>query len=423
MPTKRRDFIKQGIGLAAVSLVLPRVWLTEARGRTAAPNRKVFVVVGFSGGNDGLNTVIPYTDSRYSQLRPTLALKESDLKDAQERSTIISDRFGLHPSLGAIKGLYDQNRVAIVHGAGLPAPNLSHFDATRIWYTARAEGGRGAGWLGRYVDAVLAEPEMPALSVTSFLPGALSADERVIPAVPAASSSDPFFGNSLSFQTDPAHPGDRPNRIKVLGDNNRRSFPEESFQSHIAATGQELIRSAEKVNNAVLAYESSVVYPSGSNFASAMQMAAQAIIGIPELSLVYVTLGGFDTHARQKEDHALLLQNFSEATKSFYDDMAEHGMEDVLMMQFSEFGRRPMENKSLGTDHGTASTMFVIGKAVRGGIYGEQPSLEAAALDDRDNLKTAVDFRSVYATILDGFLDIDSESILGERFENIGFLG
>jgi uncharacterized protein (DUF1501 family) len=188
------------------------------------------------------------------------------------------------------------------------------------------------------------------------------------------------------------------------------------------------------VQSAIVNYRSSVVYPQGNPLASGLRMLAQILTTIPEASLVYAQLGGFDTHADQVDHpnnqvnkfggwHSTLLRWFSEGVKAFYDDMVEHQMaDDVLMMQWSEFGRRPDENASIGTDHGTTAPLFLFGNPVKKGIYGEYPSLAATELDEAGNPKFKVDFRAVYATILDRWLGVPSRDVLGATFENIGFL-
>jgi uncharacterized protein (DUF1501 family) len=209
-----------------------------------------------------------------------------------------------------------------------------------------------------------------------------------------------------------------------------------TFLGSINSTAFESLRGAQQVQRSISGYSSSVSYPAGNPLAVGLQMAAQLMTTIPEASLLYVQMGGFDNHSNQIGDrqgdgsnkmigdHATLLRWFSEAVKLFHDDLTEHGLADqVLMMQWSEFGRRPGENASLGTDHGTAAPIFIIGNPVSGGLYGEQPSLAAIELDLAGNVKFKVDFREVYATILDRWLAADSKAVLGEQYSNLGFLG
>jgi uncharacterized protein (DUF1501 family) len=424
--------------MVTVSLVMPKIWLTEARAQNAPPNpnRKIFVVIQLNGGNDGLNTVIPYTNSRYHSLRPNLAFKETDLTDAQGRSTIISNEFGLHPSLTEIKDLYDAQKVAIVNGVGYPNPNLSHFLSMDIWHTANTNGGQGSGWLGKYADqALLGQPGLSAVSVGGQLPKSFFADKVVIPNITTPRGAAQSFAE-YDYLTDARFPGDRNNQLNTFNSTNRRDFATGSFADAIASTSVDAVGGAAQVQASVKTYTSSITYPTAPNqLAVALKMVAQLITTIPEANLLYVNLGGFDHHSDEigsqaaPEDkkvgqHATLLRYFSQGVKAFYDDLAQHGLADkTLIMQWSEFGRRPNENASFGTDHGTASNLFIIGDPVTGGLFGEQPSLEAIALDQAGNMRFNVDFRAVYAEILNKWLGVDSRAVLGADYPNIGFLG
>lgn len=419
MATTRRQFIKRSAQFVSLSVVLPKVWLTNAHAQSlpADPNRRILVVIQLLGGNDGLNTVVPYTDSRYYSLRPTLALKESDLKDSQGRSTVISNAFALNPNLEKIKEIYDQSRVAIVQGVGYPNPSGSHFESTDIWQTAN-ESGKGRGWLGRYADQTVTDPSaLAAVAFSLSVPKSLSADRVVTP------NLVPTNLNIFDFETDLQFPANRANRLNVFKANVSRSFPAESVSSSIARSGLVTINNVERIKAAASGFASSVTYPQNEPLALSLKLAAQIITAIPEANLLYVPWGFFDHHSDQARFHPLYLRQYSEAVKAFYDDLAERGFaNNTVILQWSEFGRRPEENGSAGTDHGAASSIFIMGNPVRGGLYGQQPSLAATQLDSTGNMKFTVDFRSVYATILDKWLGVDSQSILGAKFENLGFL-
>jgi uncharacterized protein (DUF1501 family) len=430
MPTTRRQFIKRSAGAVTVSLVMPGTLLREARAEQAQANtNRKFVVIQLAGGNDGLNTVIPYTNSRYHSLRPTLSWKESELKDSEGRSTIISNDFGLHPAMSKIKQLYDQQRVAIVLGVGYPDSTLSHFLSMDIWHTADTSGLASKGWLGRYADiALLGQPGLPAAALGNLdTPKTFNASKVVVPNI--------LNFEIYNFLGDPAYPNDYTNQINTFNFGASRVFDETSLLGTINKAAFESVQGAQLVQRNVNNYRSSIVYPQQNPLAVGLRMVAQLITTIPEAYLLYVQLGGFDHHADQVDhpngqpnkiagQHNLLLRWFSEAVSLFYDDMAEHGLaDDVIMMQWSEFGRRPQENASFGTDHGTSSQMFIIGNPVRGGLYGEQPSLAATELDLAGNPKFHVDFREVYATILDRWLGADSREVLGAQYQNTGFLG
>jgi uncharacterized protein (DUF1501 family) len=423
MATTRRQFIKRGLGMVTLSVALPGVWLKRARAQSPDPDRKILIVLEMIGGNDGLNTVIPYTDSRYHSFRPTLGFKEAELKDAQGRATIISERFGLHPSMGRMKDLYDAGKVAIVQGVGYPEPSLSHFLSADIWHTTNPTG-RGEGWLGRWAEAALAgKSGLSAVSIGGRPPKTFSSNEIVIPNI---ANFDTY-----SFQTDQKYGSNRTNKLNAFNTIYNRSFPGNGFADALSNVGLDAVTGAGRVGSAPANYRSTVAYPVNNPVAAGFKMLAQIITMIPEANMLYVQMGFFDHHALQiagptsklTGQHAQLLQQFSDAVKAFYDDMIEHELVDkVLIMQWSEFGRRPNENNSLGTDHGTASSLFIIGNPVAGGIYGQQPSLEATALDEAGNLKFTVDFRSVYATVIDRWLGGESREVLGAQYEDLGFI-
>ncbi|MBI3651853.1 MAG: DUF1501 domain-containing protein [Acidobacteria bacterium] len=428
MPTTRREFIKRSAGAVSVGLVLPSLLLSEARGQSAETDKRKLVIIQFAGGNDGLNTVIPYTDARYQALRPNLGFKDIDLQPASGISTLISNEFGLHPALSEIKSLWDQNKVAITLGVGYPNANLSHFLSMDIWHTADTTGLAGQGWLGKYADlALLGKAGLAAASIGGESPKTFYANKLVIPNI----INFQFY----NFLTDPGYPGDSRNQLNTFNTAATRVLPADSFLGTINRTAFESVASAQKVQAAISSYQSSVSYNPQNPLAVALQMLAQIITTMPEASLLYVQLGGFDNHASQVAnnngrvnklagDHYRLLRYFSEGVKTFYDDLVEHNMADeVLIMQWSEFGRRPGENASYGSDHGTVAPMFLIGNPVRGGLYGQQPSLAATALDEAGNPKFKVDFRAVYATILSRWLNAEARAVLGASYENIGFLG
>jgi uncharacterized protein (DUF1501 family) len=432
MPVTRRQFIKRSAGMVTVGLVLPKLWLGEAHGEQPSfnPKRK-FVVIQLAGGNDGFNTVIPYTDPRYYSLRPTLSFKESELKDGTGRSTILNDGpFGLHPAMSEIKDLYDQRKVAIVLGAGYPNPTLSHFLSMDIWHTADTSGLGSRGWLGRYADiALVGAPSLSAVSIGSLdLPRSLSASTVVVPSI--------LNFSLYNFLADPGYSGDYANQLNAFNEAASRPFATDTFLGAINKTAFESVQGAQQVQSSINNYTSSVVYPSNNPLAVGLQMVAQLMTTIPEASLLYVSMGGFDNHSDQIGnrndrtnkligDHALLLRWFSQAVRLFYDDLQEHNLaDDVLMMQWSEFGRRPGENASFGTDHGTAAPVLIIGNPVHGGLYGSQPSLAASVLDSNGgNTEFTTDFREVYSTILDKWLNVDSKAVLGAQYSNAGFLG
>lgn len=422
MPINRRQFIKQSLGAVSVGLVMPKIFFGKPL--PADNDRKILVIVEFAGGNDGLNTVIPYADPRYASLRPTLSFKDSELKDAQGRSTIISNELGLHPSMGKLKELYDAGKVAVVLGVGYPDPNGSHFESADIWHTGKLENRRSEGWLGRYAElALLGKPGLPAMAVDDRLPKTFASGKVVIPNIPNF--------EDYGLQTDDFYPDNRNNKINTVLALQNRGFAPDSFVGRQARIGFDAVTGSLQFRSALDTYTSTIEYPENNGLADGLRMLAQIITTMPESNLLYLQVGGFDTHSTQINpadkfmgQHASLLQDFSDGVKAFYDDMAEHNLADkVVLMQWSEFGRRPNENASFGTDHGTASSLFVIGGGVHGGVYGRQPSLDVTKLDDAENMVFNVDFRSAYATILDRWLGSDPKAVLGDQFEDLGFLG
>jgi len=426
MTTNRRQFIKQSLTAVGTGLMAPRIFFSAVRARSpqSNPDRRILVVIELSGGNDGLNTVIPYTDSRYFALRPTLSFKDTELKDPQGNSTIISNQFGLHPSMGKLKQLYDAGKVAIVRGVGYPDPSGSHFESADIWHAGETGQLRLDGWLGRYADQALqGRPGLTAIAVDDRLPKTLLSSQVVIPSVPSF--------QDYGAQTDDGFSDNRPNKLNALLALHSRNFAPGSFIGREAQIGYDAVNGSIQFQSALQGYTSAAQYPDNNDLADGLKMLAQVITTIPEVSLLYLQTGGYDTHSDQIANnnkltgqHAGLLQDFSDAVDAFHRDLAGHQLADkVIIFQWSEFGRRPGENASHGTDHGAASSIFVIGDAVRGGLYGQQPSLAATELDDAGNPKFKVDFRSVYATILNKWLGGDPRQVLGGDFENVGFLG
>ena len=437
MAINRRQFIKRSASAVTVSLMMPKLWLGQAHGQgISAAGRKIFVVIQLSGGNDGLNTVVPYTDSRLSQPAARSRIqrhgtqgREGQFDYSGQRAFRIAS--GAQRNERALRRGQSCRRV----GRGLSGlePLALPFDGHME--TADIVGGKGSGWLGKYADQkLLGQSSLSAVNIGGSLPKAFFADDVVVPSISSFAK--------YTYQTDTRFAGDRNNQINTFHATNQRDFADGSFEKAIAEASVGAVDGAAQLKAAVDTYTSPVVYPSGADFsnkavqfAGAMKMAAQIITTVPEANLVYVQMGGFDNHSQEigtaadnftdktKGEHADLLKALSLGVKAFYDDMTAHNLADnVVMMTFSEFGRRPNENASHGSDHGTASSLFVIGNPVQGGrLYGEQPSL--TDLDAARNLKFKVDFRSVYATILDKWLGADSQSILGAQFGNIGFLG
>jgi len=364
----------------------------------------ILVVVQMSGGNDGLNTVVPYGLDGYYQARPNLGIKATDVLP-------LTDQVGLHPAMGKIQELYQQGQVGIVQGAGYANPILSHFRAMDIWQTAAPDSYESRGWLANYLASTPIDDGNPifAASITGELARALYGNNVAVPTIASM--------QAYQFRTDSRYAADRPNQLSYASWAYGQSYSD-PLQAHVARTGANAITSSESVQASTTAYNSTISYP---NFplANSLKTIAQLMAAELGTRIYYTSFGGFDTHSGQANNHARLLTGFSDSVAAFLDDATQMGKADrVLMVTFSEFGRRVKENGSNGTDHGTAAPMFVIGRQVKGGLYGDHPSL--TALDDNRNLIYGVDFRSVYGTALDGWLGADHSLALGARYENVG---
>jgi uncharacterized protein (DUF1501 family) len=398
----RREFLKYGTtGLSALALrrAVPSVFAQAAKESAAADrNDRVLVVIELTGGNDGLNTAIPFEDDRYYENRPTLSIGRGDVIK-------LSDEVGLHPRLAPLGELYRQGKVAAIRGVGYPQPDRSHFRSMEIWHTASTDAKPpNDGWLGRYLDGTTQSgtgPDLRGLALTGELPQALRA-ERVV--VPVASRLD-------ALPAADATPKARLRRQLI-------ALPGESNEEIGFLRGQATIAcgAAEQLRKAATQYRSTVQYPSG-ELGPQLQRAAQIIAADVGARVLFASQGGYDTHAAQADVQANLLGELAAALAAFQSDLTALKVADrTTVFVFSEFGRRVEENASLGTDHGAASCSFLIGAKVNGGLAGRYPSLES--LDEGDLIYTT-DFRSVYATLLEEWLGCPSEKLLGGKFATL----
>jgi len=417
----RRAMIKDGLLAVSAGMILPSVFARAVRaahnaaqeGNTwaQAAQQRTLIVVQMAGGNDGLNTIVPYTDGAYYQARPTLAVKPADVIP-------LNDRLGMHPALAAFKPLWQAGKLAVVEGVGYPNPNLSHFVAMDIWQTLDLNGQGASGWLGKYVSGLVDQDGHPfqSLAVGSALPTALRALNADVPVV-----ADP---KSYRLLPDPAAPKQQTSaadaRVRTLlklYNTYPRSAP---YAALLDATAQTAVQGSQTLESAATQYTPAAQYPT-TNFARGLQVLAEVIAQGLGLRVGYVTIGGFDTHAGQAKTHETLMTDLSEGLAAFYADLQAHNAADnVVVMTWSEFGRRVHENGNAGTDHGTAAPLFVLGSAVRGGIFGEPPDLNK--LDNAGNLNFTVDFRSVYATVLDRWLGAPAGAVLGGSYGDQAFL-
>ena len=365
------------------------------------------VVVQLSGGNDALNTVVPYTNGIYQDSRTAIRLEEHEVLD-------LNGKLGLHPSMGPIKNLYDQGNVAIVNGIGYPKPNRSHFRSMDIWHTAESVDVAPDGWLGRAIREIDPEHQNVVAGVNfgRGLPRALHCK-----GVPVAS-----VGNLATYGLMPDIE-DMETRDLALNIFTRMYGPREGRDAILEAigdTGMSAYLGADILRAAPEQYRSSVEY--GDNMiAQQMKDIAQVLCADVGTRVFYTQHGSYDTHSGELLNHATLWDELANAVGDFYADLEEHGLEDdAVVMVFSEFGRRIDDNGS-GTDHGSGGVAFVMGSNVKGGLYGEYPSLEPRDQVEGD-MAYNNDFRGLYATLLDDWMGVDPNPILGGNFEQFDMI-
>ena len=390
----RRDLL-QALGALGITAGLP---IASTRAATGGEKR-ILVVVELSGANDGLNTLVPYTDDAYFRLRPTIGLRA-------DRVRKVDDRYGFNPSMSGFERLYKDGKMAIVHGCGYPQQPLSHFQSMAYWHTAVPNGGERFGWLGRVADAI--DPQL----TPNFLVNIAERQSLAVQSehhVPVVFDEPERFARKGLLQSRPL----LDNPTVTDGTNVSRQYLDK-----VAASARE---ASQLVRAAWDNYKTPVDY--GLRSLDLNKVAAMINAGLSS-RLFYVSFrhNAFDTHVQQNEQHGRLLSYASDAIASFMKDMDRIGRaNDVTLLVFSEFGRRVAENTSLGTDHGTANHMYVIGKSVEGGHYGEPPSL--THLDADGNLKFTTDFRRVYASLIEGWLQHESKVLLGGDFKAFPLFG
>ena len=421
-PLTRREFLHHGVALVSTAATVPAFLHTSALAVTdpdsavaskpGVPDHRVLVVVQLSGGNDGLNTVIPVGEKAYYDGRPTIAIAARDALGLDERKGV-----GLHPSLTGLKGLFDEGLAAVVQGVGYPNPNRSHFASMDIWHAGDTLDGsnagvpKGTGWIGRSLDGkgggdASAAPLDSTACVCIGDEAPIAAQGRRFAPV-AFESAALFRWTGQDLHPALAGPYDQINRGGVLG-----SAPATGAAAFVQRTALDAQLASDRIRAAV-ANKPVTSFPNGS-LANQLRMVAAMIRAELPTRVYYVAQGGYDTHAGQPNRHANLLAELGNALAAFQTEMRAIGAaERVLTMTFSEFGRRVRQNASAGTDHGAAGPMFLVGPTVRPGVLSDHPSL--TRLDNGD-LAHTVDFRSVYATVIDQWLGADSTAVLGRRF-------
>jgi uncharacterized protein (DUF1501 family) len=434
----RREFLKKGLTVAAAGLTVPSfitrtAWalndprdIQRVRSVPGVPDDRILVVLQLAGGNDGLNTIVPYAHDDYYRLRPTLGIpKEQVLR--------LNDEIGMHPQLTGLKSLYDDGKLAIVQGVGYPNPNRSHFRSMEIWETASgSDRVEKYGWIGRYFDNTCS-----GATQRSWVPGGRSAPG--LPSLPKPTLAV-TIGNEAPMTIRNTHSIgvslEDPERFRwtpgstmaetaqveqmVFQELNQPAGSRAGSLDFLQRTAMNARVSSDQIREVARKYRGTVPYPPAGQLSQGLRLIAAMIAGNLGTRVYFASLGGFDTHAGQRGTHTQLLTQLGGAVRAFYQDLQTQGNADrVLVMSFSEFGRRVAENASGGTDHGTAAPMFLFGNPVKPGLYGQHPSL--TDLDNND-LKFTTDFRSVYATVLEKWLGADSRPVLNGAFPTLAFV-
>jgi uncharacterized protein (DUF1501 family) len=417
MNFSRRGFLKTSCGAVAATALLPKWAMAGNLGSAAAANENILVVVQLSGGNDGLNTVVPIADARYTVARPRIALTRS-------QTLAVDARTGLHPNLTSLHREMMNGRMAIVQSVGYPAPDLSHFRSTDIWESGVAERVENTGWLGRALDSLYASDAaaMHSIAFGYDLPPAFDGVSVSTPVV-----ADPSY---FDFRVDPFYSDDEPLQRRAIASMlapramSRRHavLPSSSgaavdLRQAIALVGANALADSATVRNAATGYTTSIAYPD-SDLGNSLKLTAAVIAANSGARIFWVTQGGFDTHDSERGDHDALMTDLDRALAAFLGDIRAHGSDRrVALMLWSEFGRRVEDNGSGGTDHGTAGPMFLLGTRVRGGLYGDAPNL--GDLDEDGNLKYTTDFRRVYSSVLADWVGADPRLVLGGDYSRL----
>ncbi|OGX82183.1 twin-arginine translocation pathway signal [Hymenobacter lapidarius] len=399
MATTRRDFLRNS-ALASSLLLVPKFLHALDRGPGLArlgdaPGARRLIVVQLSGGNDGLNTIIPYKNDLYYRARPTLGIREAQGILALEKD------LGLHPALKGLKGLYDQGHLAVLNSVGYPNPDRSHFRSMDIWQSGSgADQAVSTGWLGRYLDSNCPDCQHPY--------NALEIDDTLSLALKGTARKGLALKNPGKFH--------QLNQNRLLAQVSQQAAPAHHDQvDYLYKTLAETASSADYLYEKSKIYRSAVAYPN-SDFGKNLKTTAELITSGVESRVYYLALSGFDTHVRQQEQQQRLLTDLGDGLAALANDLQQNNQwHNTLVLVFSEFGRRVGQNASNGTDHGTANNVLLLGGGLRQkGVLNAAPDL--ANLDQGD-LRHQVDFRSIYASILKDWLGADDAAILGTGFE------
>ncbi len=402
MLSTRRDLLK---GLVALGfnapLFLSRTAIAAPQAQKPGAKDTILVVIELTGGNDGLNTVIPFKDPLYAKLRRTLRQPADQVRK-------LNKEIGLHPVMGEMADLFQQGEVAVVQGVGYPNPDQSHFRSMDIWQAASTEKTLTEGWLGKALRTMPAGPSFHLKSTNESSPLAYDGAPTKAPSI---SSLEEYQLHLAAAST-----GDLKAKRDVIESSVKPGGGKPDLLDFVQRTASDTYASSRRLQEIAKNYQPKTTYPQ-TGLANRLKLAAQLIDAGLGARVFYVRLDGFDTHSAQANQHAALLTQLSGAIAAFYKDVSARGHKDrVLIMTFSEFGRRAAENDSAGTDHGSGAPMFLVGGKVKGGLVGAHPSLEKLEIG---NLKHHTDFRQVYAPILDKWLGVASKEVLGGEYKAV----
>ncbi len=367
--------------------------------------QRVMVVVQLTGGNDFMNTVVPYTNGHYYDSRKTLVVHPHE-------AIPIDDTLAFHPQFAPLKELYDKGKVAVVQGIGYPNSSRSHFRAMDIWHTCEPTKISNEGWVGKAIRELDPDHEnvLTGVNIGRGLPRAM-----VVPGVPVTSVSDLDNYGLLTGISDVQQ---REHALATFKRIYTPAIGTGPVMDYLAQTGNNVLLGADRLKEAPARYSSTVQYPDTQIGKNLRDVARVYLAGLGT-RILYTSQGGYDTHANQGPSHPKLLGELAQAIGAFYADLEEHNAaDDIVMLVFTEFGRRIKDNGS-GTDHGSGGGAFIIGSRVNGGLYAEYPSLEPSQWLNGEDLRHTIDFRGVYATLLEQWLGLDATPIVGGTFEQI----
>ncbi|SMC80073.1 DUF1501 domain-containing protein [Cellulophaga tyrosinoxydans] len=395
---ERRDFLKQS-SLASSLFFVPSFVKAFENVAIETLGFKKLVIIQLSGGNDGLNTIVPYTNDIYYKSRPSLALPKQTLLK-------VTDEIGFNSNMAPLKNLFDKGYLTIINNVGYPNPDRSHFRATDIWHTASDSNEYlSTGWLGRYIEkygkmpysGIELDDSLSLIMKGEFINGIATKN----PSVLFRNIQTPYFEKVLHHQSD-VH----------LSEHNL---------GYLYKTMVEAKSSAKYIYETTKTFQSTFDYPNNP-FGKQLKTTAEFINSNLDTKVYYASMGGFDTHAVQENKQNKLLQTYSEAIAMFVQDLEKNNtFKDTLILTFSEFGRRVKENAAKGTDHGAANNVFIIGKNLKSpGFYNDAPNL--TNLDSNGDIKYTIDFRTIYASILENWLNANHSTILNKSFDTLSFI-